>query len=52
MLTFCRSDLLGRYYLPVPLGLVTRHWYLFGLLLDYRVLPSSVVVLPKPSFAW
>ena len=52
MLTFYRSDLLGRYYLLVPLGLVARHWYLLSLLLEYHVLPSSVVVLPKPSFAW
>ena len=42
----------GHYYLLVPLGLVARHWYLLGLLLEYHVLPFDVVVLPKLGFAW
>ena len=40
---------LGRYYPSVLRGLVAQHWYLLGLLLEYRVLPSGVVILPKPS---
>ena len=51
-LHFVAPVYLGRYYLPIPLSLVARHWYLFGLLPEYRVLPSDVVVLPKPGFAW
>ena len=43
---------LGRYYLSVLLGLIAQHWYLLGLLPEYRVLPFGVVVLPKPGFAW
>ena len=41
----------GRYYLPVLLGLVAQHWYLLGLLMEYRVLSSDVVDLPKLGFA-
>ena len=43
---------LGHYYPLVLLGLVAQYWYLLGPVPEYRILPSGVVVVPKPGFSW
>ena len=50
-LTFCGSDLLRALLPSGPLGPVAQHWYLPSLLLEYCVLSSDVVALPKLGFA-